>query len=698
MFHKTSNYTVYTIETNQIIDYRIELGKSVSQIASGEKDIIYRQNATFAWLDKGAYKPIGYVIKDGKLIQTTTSASKWSAFIVPKNGRPYIGQLDLNKTSDFKLAFQSTPQILKNGQVYINSSSEGTPPDVLGVTKRSAIGIKANGIIVLVTTAVPYSLNDLAKLMISFGCTDVLNLDGGGSVTSNYMNEKPVSNERPVSAAIVVKQNKQSGVDPMKPILIIDAGHGGNDPGATNGALKEKDMTLQISNYQYGRLQQLGVPVALTRTKDETLDPTPRAKKVKESGAKYCISNHINAGGGDGVEAIHSIYSDGKLAKKLTDAVVAEGQNFRRIFTRTLPTNAKQDYYYMQRDTGAVDTTIIEYGFIDSTKDDVVQLQRDWKLYAEAVVKAFCEYTGYKYTPPTSPPSTTNNPKLESALKVIQNKGGTNSPEYWIKNAIVGGQVQGDYAASLIQNVADIISKLDKEIESLKSTTPISPSKPDPKPEPEKPVEPKPVDPKPIETPKPWDQVLKLATDTSVYFQVGGKNGTGVLLKDGYILTAKHVVHPDAKMKVQTKSGKWHDITFISEHPEKDVDIAICKIDNPDSTLPYLHISSKGIKSGQKLIAVGHSLNNKWKSKEGIVCREHVGGQPWEFDCSIPLDNDDSGSGTVNEYGEIVGIAVQKTSVGVKIGSVSQSVRGSEVVNLSHTKISDWLKECKIIE
>lgn len=84
-----------------------------------------------------------------------------------------------------------------------------------------------------------------------------------------------------------------------KPILIIDPGHGGIDPGGgTNRYWKEKDLTLKISLYQYNRYKELGVPVAMTRSIDKTLDPDERTRIVRNSGAKYCHSNHINAGEG----------------------------------------------------------------------------------------------------------------------------------------------------------------------------------------------------------------------------------------------------------------------------------------------------------------------------------------------------------------------------------------------------------------
>ena len=65
-------------------------------------------------------------------------------------------------------------------------------------------------------------------------------------------------------------------------MVIIDAGHGGSDPGGgSNEYWIEKDLNLKISLYQYNRLKSLGVPVALTRDSDITLNPDSRIAKVK---------------------------------------------------------------------------------------------------------------------------------------------------------------------------------------------------------------------------------------------------------------------------------------------------------------------------------------------------------------------------------------------------------------------------------
>ena len=86
--------------------------------------------------------------------------------------------------------------------------------------------------------------------------------------------------------------------------IVIDAGHGGIDSGAVVNGIVEKDLTLKISNYIYDRLKELGLDVKKTRDTDETLTPEERVRRVLNafgnSGDVIVLSNHINAGGGEG--------------------------------------------------------------------------------------------------------------------------------------------------------------------------------------------------------------------------------------------------------------------------------------------------------------------------------------------------------------------------------------------------------------
>lgn len=185
--------------------------------------------------------------------------------------------------------------------------------------------------------------------------------------------------------------------------IVIDAGHGGNDPGASGNGIIEKEYTLKISQYIYDRLRQLGLDVKMTRTEDETLSPTERVNRVLNAFGNnsdvIVISNHINAGGGDGAEVIYALRNKNTLSNLILTELEKEGQNIRKAYQRRLPSNTAKDYYFMQRDTGNTESITVEYGFLDSTGDDVNQLKNNWQNYAEAVVRALTEYLNLTYVP-----------------------------------------------------------------------------------------------------------------------------------------------------------------------------------------------------------------------------------------------------------------------------------------------------------
>lgn len=173
-------------------------------------------------------------------------------------------------------------------------------------------------------------------------------------------------------------------------VVVIDPGHGGVDAGAVANGIREKDWVLELSLYQFYRLKELGVPVRLTRHQDDTLSPKERASFVKKSGALYCISNHFNAGGGEGVETIHSIFSRDTLAKECAQAIHQAGQPLRRTFSKKGKNGS--DYYFMHRDTGKVETVIVEYGFLDNARDFTRLKDRNYRIaLAEAVVQVIAK-------------------------------------------------------------------------------------------------------------------------------------------------------------------------------------------------------------------------------------------------------------------------------------------------------------------
>lgn len=102
----------------------------------------------------------------------------------------------------------------------------------------------------------------------------------------------------------------------------------------------------------------------------------------------------MNLSGGDGAEVIYALRNSDALASKVLNSLGNTGQNMRKIYQRRLPSDTSKDYYFIHRNTGNTQPIIVEYGFLDSTGDDVNQLKNNWQNYADAVVDAVVDYIG----------------------------------------------------------------------------------------------------------------------------------------------------------------------------------------------------------------------------------------------------------------------------------------------------------------
>lgn len=227
--------------------------------------------------------------------------------------------------------------------------------------------------------------------------------------------------------------------------VVIDPGHGGTDSGATGNNLLEKDYNLLISKYMYDRFKQLGVPVAITRDSDTTLSPTDRVNtilnKFGNSSDVILISNHVNSGGGEGAEVIYALRNRDTLAKNILNNIGATGQETRKYYQRRLPSDTSKDYYFIHRNTGNLEPLIVEYGFIDNTKD-VEFLKENYEELAEAVISAVANYIGVPYTPPEDLITNTYVVQKGDTLYSIANKLGTTVSELKKENNLTSNTLQ----------------------------------------------------------------------------------------------------------------------------------------------------------------------------------------------------------------------------------------------------------------
>ena len=164
----------------------------------------------------------------------------------------------------------------------------------------------------------------------------------------------------------------QSGLLPFgksKKVIVLDAGHGGQDPGAIskNGHF-EKDLTLKMAKETKTLLEKAGYKVVLTRDRDIFITLRGRVKKAHEAKADLFVSIHADSARNTKARGL-SIYTISEKASDKEAAALAERENKSDILLG-------MDLDDYQQEVSSV--------LIDLAKQDTMKESR---VYADLVVK-----------------------------------------------------------------------------------------------------------------------------------------------------------------------------------------------------------------------------------------------------------------------------------------------------------------------
>lgn len=108
-------------------------------------------------------------------------------------------------------------------------------------------------------------------------------------------------------------------------LVILDAGHGGHDPGAVVAGIFEKDINLQIAIKMKAQLESRGIKVILTREDDTFLELMERVELANNADAQLFVSIHCNSYDESAdVSGLEIYYHQDKQAKSLADAILSD--------------------------------------------------------------------------------------------------------------------------------------------------------------------------------------------------------------------------------------------------------------------------------------------------------------------------------------------------------------------------------------
>lgn len=271
---------------------------------------------------------------------------------------------------------------------------------------RTAIGQKANGNIVLVVVQGRTTDNsgvtgqELADIMLSLGCVNAVNLDGGGSsemiVGNKIVNQPTDGKERLIGVALIVYKKKE--VKGMK--VYISPSTQENNVGVGNYGTEEKRMN-EIADIVCPLLEYNGFTVKRNRP-EMTL-----SQIIADSDAwkpDIHVAIHSNAMGGTnsgqarGCE-VYGYLIDGKVtnSQRLSEAIYKEVS----AITPTAGRGVKNGVPHKFAEVVTVKATscIVEVAFHDNM-EDAIWIMNNIPQIGEAIVKGICNYFGVQFKKP----------------------------------------------------------------------------------------------------------------------------------------------------------------------------------------------------------------------------------------------------------------------------------------------------------
>lgn len=240
-------------------------------------------------------------------------------------------------------------------------------------------GLKSENLAQIRTEAIiPYGI----KVIVPIKGTSVLNYKEGVDCKSLTLTvttpDDPVIKTK--SVPIITK-----GKDIR--VIVVDAGHGGSDVGATRAGIYEKDITLDISKRVADLLTNKGYHVEMTRRKDDTVSLQDRVLFTEEKNADLFVSIHVNSSVSEEPYGLETHY--------YTDESYAFAQEVHKSLAQKIDSKDrglfKSKFYVINNSIAP--SILVETGFISNTaeRNSLVTDERKQKT-AEAVVNGILNY------------------------------------------------------------------------------------------------------------------------------------------------------------------------------------------------------------------------------------------------------------------------------------------------------------------
>jgi N-acetylmuramoyl-L-alanine amidase len=189
---------------------------------------------------------------------------------------------------------------------------------------------------------------------------------------------------------LIIKLKRQpEELDLSKMKIAIDAGHGGNNTGATGTktGIVEKKYTLLIAKQVEAALREKGANIFMTRTGDVSLSMTERVEMVNKEDPDFLISIHLNSSVKDSVKGVSTYYKHigfRPLTKYIQESMLQLGlADFGNIGSFNFALSGPTDY----------PNCLVEVAFLSNTEDEQLILDPEFhKAVATQIAEGIKEW------------------------------------------------------------------------------------------------------------------------------------------------------------------------------------------------------------------------------------------------------------------------------------------------------------------
>lgn len=165
--------------------------------------------------------------------------------------------------------------------------------------------------------------------------------------------------------------------DPVgtRPLIILDAGHGGNDEGTSVQMLQEKRIALMCSLMVRNFLDEMGYRVMLTRTRDVYISLPRRVSIANKNGATCFVSIHFNAANNVAAKGVEVFYCDTHEPKRTRSSQKLANCVLYHVIDQTNAKSrgVKKGNHHVTRET-QMPAILVEGGFL-TNKEERLQLK-----------------------------------------------------------------------------------------------------------------------------------------------------------------------------------------------------------------------------------------------------------------------------------------------------------------------------------